>query len=42
MGESVQNRFTVGISAPSFSATRLIRKLPSETPRSPGSQLLIE
>ena len=33
---------TLGISCNIFSATRLIKKLPSEMPRSPGWQLLME
>ena len=42
IGESVQKVFSCGSSRLSSSATRLIRKLPSETPFSPGWQLLIE
>ena len=41
-GDSVQNCLSRGSSCLRCSATRLIRKLPSDTPRRPGSQLLIE
>ena len=42
IGDSVQKVLSCGNSRFSSSATRLIRKLPSDTLRSPGWQLLIE
>ena len=42
IGDKVQKVLSCGSSRLSCSATRLIRKLPSDTPRSPGWQLLIE
>ena len=42
IGERVTKVLSDGISVLSFSATRLIRKFPIETPRKPGSQLLME
>ena len=41
-GDKVEKVLTLGISCSIFSATRLIKKLPSEMPRSPGWQLLME
>ena len=41
-GESVQKVFSLGNSSCSFSATRLIRKLPRLMPRRPGWQFDIE
>ena len=35
-GDKVQKVLTLGISCNIFSATRLIKKLPNETPRKPG------
>jgi hypothetical protein len=41
-GDSVQNTLRRGHSRESTSTTFLMRKFPSDTPRSPGWQLLIE